>query len=75
MAGFGAGLVGLLILLGLAALVETSRDPDRTTARLALGFGALIIVSLAVFIARGDLFRASGMDDSTVEGCGWERAC
>jgi hypothetical protein len=69
------GAAGLLALLCLAGIVETSRNPDRTTARLGMFGGALLLVALAVFVVRGDLLRSSGMDSLDADGCGFARSC
>lgn len=69
------GAVGLLVLLCLAGVVQATRDPDKTTARLGLAFGLLLLVGVGVFVARGDFFRASGLDDSGEPGCGYARTC
>lgn len=67
--------VGLLLLLGIAGAVQMTRNPNRTAARLALAFGTLLLVGLAVFIVRGDLFHASGLEDGGGPDCGYERVC
>lgn len=66
--------MGLALLLGSAAFIQFSKDPDRAGRRLALGVAALFAVALGVWIARGDLFRPSGLD-SDGSGCGYERTC
>jgi hypothetical protein len=56
-------------------VAQCSSNPERTTARLGIFAGALLIVGAVVFAIRGDFFQPSGLDDSSDSGCGQERVC
>lgn len=74
MSGLAELAFGLVIMLGAAGIVQLSHDPDRTGRRLAAAVAGLFVVAFAVWIARGDLFRPSGIETDG-SGCGYERVC
>lgn len=75
MSGLAQGAAGMLALLCLAGVVTLSRNPDRTIALLARLAGVAVVAAFAIFLYRGDLFRPSGLDDSSEGACGYERVC
>lgn len=69
---FGLTLAAFVLLLFVAGLVQRWPRIGRVLVVIvALWFAA----GLTVFIVRGDLFRASGVEADTTNGCSWVLVC
>ncbi len=73
MSDFGFTFVGLLLLILIAGVVQQWPRIGRV---LIVILAAWFAVALVILIARGDLFRSSGLGaDDAGDECGWTMVC